>query len=403
MSNPYTSQSIINFNVSPPPDDGTDVASNEIKWSNHKEKLADPIKTLAEAINTQTLSAFGLTLGQTYSSHSTAYTVVAADRGKFLLVTGTTTITLLAVATAGTGFPLVIINNGTSNVTIDGNSSETINGSTTLVLFPGEMALLTCNGTSWAALQTKHRVRFVKGADVASASALALGSDGNYFDVTGTTAITSIGTVEVGTIVKLHFDGALTLTHHATDLILPGGANITTAAGDEAEFIEYATGDWRCTNYQRAGGVVYADLSIADSIQTSDLDISNSEGIYQFESGNWDSSTAYQVDGSVDGTSWVEYERRRIYIPANANSIHGQCNHHRHPSFGWNAEARLTISGVGSGSAVATASVTYEINSIPSLSVSALEGWYTLILEHRTVQATAEGRSYMDGFAAKLI
>jgi len=35
---------------------------------------------------------------------------------------------------------------------------------------------------------------------------------------------------------------------------LPGGANITTAAGDEAEFIEYASGDYRCTNYSKASG-----------------------------------------------------------------------------------------------------------------------------------------------------
>lgn len=95
-----------------------------------------------------------------------------------------------------------------------------------------------------------------KGIDVASTGALVVGDDGNYFDITGTTSITSIGAKGVGTVIKLHFDDVLTLTHHATDLILPGGANITTAAGDEAEFIEYATGDWRCTNYIRATGVV---------------------------------------------------------------------------------------------------------------------------------------------------
>ena len=98
------------------------------------------------------------------------------------------------------------------------------------------------------------QVRWAKGADVASAGALTLGTDGNYFDITGTTTITSIGTLGAGTAVKLHFDGTLTLTHHATDLILPGGANITTAAGDEAEFVEYATGDWRCTSYTAATG-----------------------------------------------------------------------------------------------------------------------------------------------------
>ena len=44
------------------------------------------------------------------------------------------------------------------------------------------------------------------------------------------------------------------LTHNASDLILPGAANITTVAGDEAEFIEYASGDYRCTNYTKIDG-----------------------------------------------------------------------------------------------------------------------------------------------------
>jgi hypothetical protein len=99
-----------------------------------------------------------------------------------------------------------------------------------------------------------HQVRFSKGADVASAAALTLGTDGNSFDVTGTTAITSIATLGVGTVVKLRFTGILTLTYHATDLILPSGASITTAAGDQAEFLEYALGDWRCTAYTKANG-----------------------------------------------------------------------------------------------------------------------------------------------------
>jgi hypothetical protein len=47
---------------------------------------------------------------------------------------------------------------------------------------------------------------------------------------------------------------SLTLTHHATDLILPSGANITTAAGDEFTFVEYASGDWRCIGYVLASG-----------------------------------------------------------------------------------------------------------------------------------------------------
>ena len=92
---------------------------------------------------------------------------------------------------------------------------------------------------------------WTKGADVASAASLVL-LDGNSFDVTGAVTVTAIGTKAIGTVVKLHFDGAPILTHHATNLILPGGLNILAAAGDEAEFLEYSTGLWRCESYQRA-------------------------------------------------------------------------------------------------------------------------------------------------------
>jgi len=98
----------------------------------------------------------------------------------------------------------------------------------------------------------QNQIQWSKGVDVASANALVLGTDGNTFDITGTTTITSISTLSPGTLVLLHFDSALTLTHHSTDLILPDGVNIKTAAGDNALFFEYTTGSWRCINYQRS-------------------------------------------------------------------------------------------------------------------------------------------------------
>lgn len=149
MSNPYTSQSISGYNASPPSDDGAETAANVVKWSNHKTKLADPIKTLAEAINTQLITAFGLTFGKTKLSKSADYTVAASDRGSCLSVSGTTTITLPAVATAGVGFPLLVMNTSTGVVTVDGNSSETINGATSIVLWPDDFVLLTCDGSTW--------------------------------------------------------------------------------------------------------------------------------------------------------------------------------------------------------------------------------------------------------------
>lgn len=91
------------------------------------------------------------------------------------------------------------------------------------------------------------------GVDVASASALALG-DGNIFTITGSNAITSIGTKGVGTLVLLRFAAALTLTHDNDNIELQTGANITTAAGDTVFAHEHASGKWRLTNYARADG-----------------------------------------------------------------------------------------------------------------------------------------------------
>lgn len=104
-----------------------------------------------------------------------------------------------------------------------------------------------------------NQLQLSKGADIPSANTLPTPTDGNYADVTGTTTITSIASSGVvGTEVRRHFDGALTLTHHATNLILPTNANIITAAGDEAKFIEYEAGKWRCVDYQRADGEALA-------------------------------------------------------------------------------------------------------------------------------------------------
>ena len=118
------------------------------------------------------------------------------------------------------------------------------------------------------------QLQLSKGADVVSAPALPILTDGNYFDVTGTTTITSINTTgKIGAVIKLHFDGILTLTHHATDLILPSAASITTAAGDEAEFVEYAAGDFRCTSYTKADGtaLVVTGNSTASSFSSAGL------------------------------------------------------------------------------------------------------------------------------------
>ena len=93
-----------------------------------------------------------------------------------------------------------------------------------------------------------------KGADIASATTTDLGAvAGLYHDITGTTTITSFGTVSAGIWKIIKFEGALTLTHNATTLILLTGANRTTANGDVGIYISEGSGNWREIVYTPTG------------------------------------------------------------------------------------------------------------------------------------------------------
>lgn len=92
-------------------------------------------------------------------------------------------------------------------------------------------------------------------ADVASATTTDIGAvTSNFVRITGTTTITSLGTATAGILRLVYFAGALTLTHNATSLILPGAANITTAAGAAMIAISLGSGNWRVPIYQPASG-----------------------------------------------------------------------------------------------------------------------------------------------------
>jgi hypothetical protein len=92
-----------------------------------------------------------------------------------------------------------------------------------------------------------------KGGDLTSASPLVIDTDGDYFNVTGTVSFAAM-TVAADRQFTLQFDGALTMTHHATNLDLPSEANITTAAGDVATFQSTGSNTVQCISYVKADG-----------------------------------------------------------------------------------------------------------------------------------------------------
>lgn len=132
--------------------------------------------------------------------------------------------------------------------------------------------VLTASNATKAVTPDALAALWEKGADIASASTISIG-EGRVFHVTGTTGITDVdfATDHSGRGAWLIFDGALTLTHNATTLILPTGASIATAAGDSAFFVsENGVDNIRCLLYQRADGtplVAAASVSAASQAQ----------------------------------------------------------------------------------------------------------------------------------------
>ncbi|HLI13468.1 MAG TPA: hypothetical protein VKY65_17895 [Alphaproteobacteria bacterium] len=93
---------------------------------------------------------------------------------------------------------------------------------------------------------------------IASAATLNIGAAAaNYLSVTGSNNITAFDTAQAGAERTLVFAGALTITNSA-NIILPGGANYTTAAGDSLTFRSEGGGVWRCVSYALANGQAIA-------------------------------------------------------------------------------------------------------------------------------------------------
>lgn len=170
-------------------------------------------------------------------------------------------------------------------------------------------------GTSTSVYCTPDSVAglWQRGADIASSGTLSLpAGGGGVYNITGTTTINGIGSAQGGRTVKLKFAGALTLTHNGTSLILPGAANITTVAGDTAEFINEAAADasgsnWRCFDYQTGNNRILLGATQAQQETPTSTTIPVTPGVMHFHPGTAKARVQYnQSTGTAveQGTSY---------------------------------------------------------------------------------------------------
>lgn len=237
-------------------------------------QIANDLSDLASAKTARV----NLGLDKQTNGGDTNYNILATDK---TVVTGTTftgahTWTLPDASTVNAGYEIIVTDElqtvtSTNTLTIAVQTGQKLNGTTNgteVMQASGTWRRLVSDGVSnWTfdngiVRTTKTQTltnktidapiitglsKESKGADIASASTVDLSAaTGNYVKVTGTTTITSFGTVQAGTEVTVEFTGALTITHNATSLILPDAVDFKTTAGDVCKFVSLGSGNWKC-------------------------------------------------------------------------------------------------------------------------------------------------------------
>ncbi|MBT6048972.1 MAG: hypothetical protein HOG49_19410 [Candidatus Scalindua sp.] len=163
----------------------------------------------------------------------------------------------------------------------------------------------------------------IQGADIVSAAALPVLSDGQFNDITtGVDTVTSINTLGIGTVKWLQTDVPITFTHHSTNLVLPGGKNIITAAGDVLGFYEYASADWRlisnsADSFPYRVGTDVASATALPLIESGAFDVTGTTTITSINSVGIGSIALLQFDGIVT----VTHHSTNLVLPDASNII----------------------------------------------------------------------------------
>lgn len=152
MSAPFTETPIVGYNSNPPPNDGTEVTANTVNWDNHINKIGDPIKNYVSANLSNVSGAFSKVIGGNgVTSVNSDYQVLTTDQGKAVTYTasGGHTVTTPDATIVGSPFVFAVVNTGAGDLTLDGYSSQTINGSADNTIASGQGGFVFTDGSNW--------------------------------------------------------------------------------------------------------------------------------------------------------------------------------------------------------------------------------------------------------------
>jgi len=161
-----------NYNDNPPPDDGSKVVSNLVKFATVTSDLTDPLSVSVIDID-DNLTAM---LDRDTVAKVTNYTTVESDLARPIEVSGSgVTISLLAPSGNG-GYWVPVKNAGANNVTVDVADASLIDSQTTITLAPGHGGIFTVNEAADGYLKTASAFAFLDEDAMTSDDAAAVAS-----------------------------------------------------------------------------------------------------------------------------------------------------------------------------------------------------------------------------------
>ena len=234
------------------------------------------------------------------------------------------------------------------------------------------------------------------GADLASATTLTLGSDGNVFNVTGNTSISGISATTAGTPIILRMQGQAQLSHNATSLILWNGVNFTPETGDVIFFESLGSGNYyevaRRSNSLLSDPTDVQNVAISAGVATNALTVSLKTAAGDDPSGSDLCRISFRNPTLTTGT----YNRRTVssaksVVISNGSTLGAKASQY----------LRLWVVAIDAESASAGAGVELALwNAVNAVDTSVVS--YTSVNEGAVYTTTAEGGAGAADSAATL-
>ena len=189
------------------------------------------------------LLAIGQTLNQSQpvTTFSSSYTAVAADRSNTYVWTGGAgTITMTLASTLGDNWFMFLRNSGTGALTVACSGGNTINGSSTIVLQPGDSCIIVCSGTTFYTVGLGKSTQFAftqlsKAVTTGSYTLTASEASNVIQKYTGT--LTGNVTIIVPSTVQVYYILNETTGAYTVTISTGSGSNAILTAGSQATLV----------------------------------------------------------------------------------------------------------------------------------------------------------------------